>query len=197
MASSGNFGGGMQGGPNAGGNAGPMGGSKSGGFFDRPDRGPTTGTITPNYNWSDWSPQDFSIGGALTNALSGILGGNMYAGRTPTGFTSSQQRDLGALGPKAQGNTGGKSYGGLLGYGQQFPGSSGRSAAGIGLQKWNAMIAAQQAAIKAAQQAKVRDQQATSVNTRPVEQIATKYQGVNANGLPEYGVWQPYHSFLR
>lgn len=106
MAASGNYGGGMKGGPNAGGNAGPMGGSKSGGLADRPDRGPHTGTVTPKYGWGDASMSDFGIVGGLSNMVGGILNGNTYSGRTPQGFASSQQRDLGALGAGAQGNTG-------------------------------------------------------------------------------------------
>lgn len=168
------------------------------GGIDRPDRGPYGGWTTPNYSWDQAKLSDFGILGAASNMLGGILAGNTYAGRSPSGFTTGQSRDLGALGPKAQGNTGGgKSWGGLLSMGATaFPGSSGRSAPGIGLQQWNRMLAAQQAALRAAQDAKVRDRQMTSAGTRPAEQILNKYTGVNANGLPEYGVWTPYHGLL-
>lgn len=94
----------------SGGNAGPMGGYVGGasgtGFSDRPDRGPFGGTQVPNYNWDDARLSDFGILGALSNLVGGVMRGNTFTGRTPRGFTTSQQRDMGALGPGAVGNTG-------------------------------------------------------------------------------------------
>lgn len=75
----------------------------------RPSRSSTTGTITPKYGWDQARMSDFGILGGVGNMFSGIMAGNTYAGRTPQGFVGSRQRDLGAMGPGAVGNTGGKS----------------------------------------------------------------------------------------
>lgn len=155
---------------------------------DRPDKGPHGGWTTPNYSWDQAKLSDFGIMGGLSNMIGGVMAGNTYAGRTPSGFSTGQSRDLGALGPKAQGNTGGKSWGA----GMMAP--SGITGLGAGAQNWFRNMLMQQAA---AQAAKARDQRVTSAGTRPpVEQILNKYTGVNANGLPEYGVWTPYHGLL-
>lgn len=153
------------------------------GFPDRPDKGPYGGWTTPNYGWQDAQLSDFGIMGALGNMIGGVYSGNVYAGRTPTGFTTGQSRDLGALGPSAQGNTGGKSYGGNYGS-NQFPGSSGRSAAGIGLQQWNRMLAAQQPKPAPAPY---------QPTYRPPVTLDTKYLSANAPGLAEYGSYTPFY----
>ena len=129
--------------PHAGTGGGQTAGMGNMGGLDRPDRGPYGGWVTPNYSWDQAKLSDFGLLGAGMNMIGGVLKGNTYSGRTPHGFTTGQSRDLGALGPKAQGNTGDKTAAMLMAGSTAFPGSSGRAAAGIGLQEWNRMIAAQ------------------------------------------------------
>lgn len=94
----------------SGGKDGPMGGYVGGsmgtGFSDRPDRGPFGGTQVPNYGWEDATLSDFGLLGMAKNLIGGVMRGNVFTGRTPRGFTTSQQRDMGALGPGAVGNSG-------------------------------------------------------------------------------------------
>ena len=105
---------------------------------DRPDKGPHGGWTTPNYSWDQAKLSDFGIMGGLSNMIGGVMAGNTYAGRTPSGFSTGQSRDLGALGPKAQGNTGGKSWGAGM------P-PSGVAGLGAGAQNWFRALMAQQA----------------------------------------------------
>lgn len=125
------------------------GAGSSGGWggIDRPDRGPYGGTQVPNYGWEDARLSDFGLLGGLSNLVGGVMSGNTYSGRTPRGFTTSQQRDMGALGAGAVGNTGqGRSlqpqYGGAM---PNF--SVGRAGiGGYGLQAYKRDLARQQAA---------------------------------------------------
>ena len=60
----------------------------------RPDRNRMNlNTVTPRYGWGDAQFSDFGIMGGLSNMMGGILAGNTYAGRTPTGWASSGTRD--------------------------------------------------------------------------------------------------------